>query len=88
MLEKIVNCTRERFKDQPANDGIDARLTEDCLLQALDPLPPYWYFELCEAQAVVEWIDSVVPGPERDLFEVLRIAGLEKAARCYEDWLR
>lgn len=88
MLKKIVKCTRERFGNPTGTGGIDARLAENALLQALNPLPPCRYFELCKAQAVVEWIDSVVPGPESDLFEVLRIAGLEKAARDYEAWLQ
>jgi predicted Rossmann-fold nucleotide-binding protein len=88
VLDKIVERTLKRFEGQPVNAGIDKRLTKKALRQALDPLPPCEYFELCDAQAVVKWIESVVPRPGLDLFEVLRIAGLETAARCYEDWLR
>jgi predicted Rossmann-fold nucleotide-binding protein len=88
VLDKMVKTTLDLFKRQPANAGIDERLTKEVLRRALDSLPPCEYFKLCDAQKVVEWIESHVPRPGLDLFEDLRIAGLEKAARCYEDWLR
>jgi hypothetical protein len=87
VLEDIVDRTRERFGNPTGTDGIDARLAKDALLKALNPLRHYRYFELCEAEAVVKWIESVVPGPGSFTGE-FRIAGLEKVVPDYERWLQ
>jgi hypothetical protein len=87
VLEDIVDRTRERFGNPTGTDGIDARLAKDALLKALNPLRHYRYFELCEAQAVVKWIESVVPGPGSFTGE-FRIAGLVKVVPDYERWLQ
>jgi hypothetical protein len=83
----IVKRTRKRFGNPTGTEGINAPLAEDALLHSLDPLPPYRYFELCEAEAVLEWIESVVPGPAPFAGEFSRIAGLKEVAPRYERWL-
>jgi len=87
VLKDIVGRTRKRFGNPAGTDGIDVRLGEDALLKALNPLRNYRYFELCEAQAVVKWIESVVPGPGSFIGE-FHIAGLEQVVPDYERWLQ
>jgi hypothetical protein len=87
VLKEIVKRARKRFGDPTGTDGINAPLAEDVLLHSLDPLPPYRYFDLCEAEAVLEWIDSVVAGPAPFAGEFRRIAGLKEVAPKYERWL-
>jgi predicted Rossmann-fold nucleotide-binding protein len=89
VLEDMVDRTRRRFGNPTGTDGIDARLARGALLKALNPLRHYRYFEVCQAQAVVKWIESVVPGPGSFMGE-FRIAGLEEeeVVRPYERWLQ
>jgi hypothetical protein len=84
VLKDVVERTRRRFGNPTGTDGINARLAEDALLHSLDPLPPHRYFELCEADAVVKWIESVVAGPAPFADELRRIAGFEKVERWLE----
>jgi SLOG cluster4 family len=87
VLKEIVNRTRKRFGNPTGTDGINAPLAEDVLLHSLDPLPPYQYFELPEAGAVLEWIESEVPGPAPFAGAFRRSAGLDEVAPRYERWL-
>jgi predicted Rossmann-fold nucleotide-binding protein len=87
-LKKMVQATRTRFGSAAGNDTIDPLVAEDALMRALDQLPDYRYFELCEAEPVVQWIESVVPGPAPFAGELRPIPGLEGVARDYERWLR
>jgi hypothetical protein len=87
VLKKIVERTRRRFGNPNSTDGINVLIAEDTLLHALKHLPPYRYFDLCEAEAVAEWIESVVPGPAPFSGEFPRLAGLEKVARDYDRWI-
>jgi predicted Rossmann-fold nucleotide-binding protein len=87
-LQNMVQATRMRFARAPANDTIDPLVAEDALMRALDHLPDYRYFELGEAEPVVQWIESVVPAPVPFAGEFRPVPGLEGVARDYERWLR
>jgi hypothetical protein len=87
MLNRMVQRTWKRFGKPTGTDGINALLSKEALLHALDHLPDYRYFELCKAEDVVEWIQSVVPGPAPFAGDFLPIEGLEEIARCYKRWL-
>jgi SLOG cluster4 family len=87
VLERIVRGAQTKLDNPPGNEEIDALIIQDVQVDALDPLPPYGYFELCEAAAVVRWIESVLPGPAPFAGEFPRIAGMERIASEYEQWL-
>ena len=88
VLEEIVKTSREKFDNLTSDEGITRLIKDALLLLKPDRLPPHAYFELCEAEATVAWIASVVT--ESFAGEFPRIAGLENlgdAAREYESWL-
>jgi hypothetical protein len=87
VLKDIVQRTQTRFGNGTGTDEITPLIAEESLLRALQQLPPYRYFELCEAQAAVEWIESVVPGPPPFQGEFPRLAALEEVARDFERWI-
>jgi uncharacterized protein (TIGR00725 family) len=87
VLRNIVQRTRTRFGNGTGTDEITPLIAEGALLRALRELPPYRYFELCDAEAAVEWVESVVPAPPPFAGAFPGWSAFDDVRPVYERWI-
>jgi hypothetical protein len=87
VLDKMVEDTRAAFGDPAETGGINPLLAKSVLREGLNRPLHYSYFELSAVDAVIKWIESVVPDSARLAGEFPPLASVGTLERDNEEWI-